>query len=107
MQERRRFKRLDVNLPVTLRHQGRLIPATALNISCGGICVATDVDELDVSDSGNVEVVIDLAAAELDVSVRGEVVHSTAKEKGRLGIRFTNLYSVGHKAIEKYITKKS
>jgi len=104
MQERRRFKRLDINLPVTLRYQGRLIPATALNISCGGMCVATDTSELDVSDSGNVEVVIDLSSAELDVSVRGKVVRAAAG-KGPLGIQFTNLFSVGNKAIERFITK--
>lgn len=103
MQERRRFKRLDVNLPVTLRCRGNLIPATVLNISCGGMCLFTDNPE--VTDENNVEVIVDLSAAELDISVRGKIVRTTSGMQKKVGIRFTNLYSVGHKVLEKYIRR--
>lgn len=104
MQERRLHKRLNVNLPVTLRYKGSLIPATALNISCGGICLATDSDE--VSDPENVEVVVDLSTVEHDVSVRGKIVRVNEGTQKKLGVQFTNLYSVGHQAIERFVKKQ-
>ncbi|MBI2975069.1 MAG: PilZ domain-containing protein [Deltaproteobacteria bacterium] len=103
MSERRRYPRLDVNLPVILRYRGDLIPATVLNISCGGICLSTDNKE--ISSEGNAEVILDLSATEIDVSVRGQVVRVADGKNKKVGIQFTNLYSVGHKAIERYLTK--
>jgi hypothetical protein len=103
MNERRRYARLDVNLPVVLRYRGDLIPATVLNISCGGICLATDNAE--ITSEGNAEVILDLSATELDVSVRGQVVRVSDGKSKKVGIQFTNLYSVGHKAIERYLQK--
>ncbi len=103
MQERRQHKRLGLNLPVTLRYRGSLIPATALNISCGGMCLTTDSPE--VAGSGDVEVIFDLSATELDVSVRGQIVHLDPGANKKIGVQFTNLYSLGHKAIERYIQK--
>ncbi len=105
MQERRRYKRLLVDLPVTLRYKGSLIPATALNVSCGGMCLSTDNPE--VNDANNVEVIIDLSAAELDISVRGQIVRVTEGGDKMLGVQFTNLYSLGHQAIEKFINRRN
>lgn len=99
--ERRRYHRLDVDLPVTLRYQGRLIPATALNISCGGVCLSTEEAELEEAD--NAEVILDLGQTELDVSVRGQVVRVSEGKNKKIGIQFTNLFSVGHQTIERYI----
>lgn len=105
MQERRRHKRLLIELPVTLRYKGSLIPATALNVSCGGMCLSTDNPE--VNDAKNVEVIIDLSAAELDISVRGQIVRVTEGNNTNLGIQFTNLYSLGHQAIERFINRRN
>lgn len=105
MQERRRYKRLLVDLPVTLRYKGSLIPATALNVSCGGMCLSTDNPA--VNDANNVEVIIDLSAAELDISVRGQIVRVTEGDDKNIGVQFTNLYSLGHQAIEKFINKRN
>jgi len=101
--ERRRFKRLSVDLPVTLRYRGRLIPATALNISCGGMCLSTEHPEIIGDD--DIEVILDLSLAEVDVSVRGRIVRIAAGVKKNVGVQFTNLYSIGHQAIEKFIQK--
>lgn len=103
MQDKRKYPRLDVNLPVTLRYKGSLIPATVLNISCGGICLSTDSSE--VEEDGSAEVILDLSASERDISVRGEVVRTTEGRQKKIGIQFTNLFSVGHQAIEKFIKK--
>lgn len=101
--EKRQFPRLDVDLPVVLRHNGHLIPATALNISCGGMCLKTDNPE--IVDNGNVEVIFDLATGEKDVSVRGKIVRLERDEETEMGIQFVNLYSAGHQALERFIRK--
>ncbi|MBI4367410.1 MAG: PilZ domain-containing protein [Deltaproteobacteria bacterium] len=99
--DRRQYPRLAVDLPVTLRHGGRLIPATALNISCGGILLAPEAG--DVTTNGPVEVVIDLSAAERDVTLRGEIVRGSVRTG--VGIRFTNLHAMGFKTIENYLRR--
>ncbi len=103
MNERRKYPRLDVNLPVTMRYKGKLLPATVLNISCGGVCLATDSSA--VIDEGSAEIILDLSETERDVSVRGEVVRVGKGKNIQVGVQFTNLYSVGHQAIEKYLQK--
>lgn len=106
MSEKRHFKRLAVELPVTLRFGGRLIPATALNISSGGICLDVDDAELDMAGKKKVEVIIDLSQQERDVSLRGEITRiESSGEKPRVGIKFTNLYTVGHQTLEEFINK--
>ncbi len=101
--EKRQFPRLDVDLPVVLRHNGHLIPATALNISCGGMCLRTDNPE--IINNGNVEVIFDLATGEKDVSVRGKIVRLEKDEETEMGIQFINLYSAGHQVLERFIRK--
>jgi hypothetical protein len=107
MLEKRRYQRLDVRLPVILRYQGRLVPATILNLSCGGACIHTENQDLDMDSS--VELIFDLDAGQRDVSMRGSVVR---REKFPLetdgctaGIRFSNLFSDGHKAVQDYLRK--
>lgn len=105
MDEKRRFKRLDVDLPVTLRFAGRLIPATTLNISCGGACLNLESDNIDLSDNNNVEVIIDISQKDRDISIRGEITRIEDGERSRLGVKFTNLYTVGHQTLEEFINK--
>lgn len=105
MREKRYFKRLYVNLPVTLRCGGRLIPATTLNISCGGICLDVDGAEIATSDNKPVEIVIDLSQEERDVSLKGVVTRIEGADKSRVGIRFTNLYTVGYQTLEQFINR--
>ena len=102
--ERRRHERLNVELPVTIRYNGRLIPATALNLSCGG--VQLDAKNVDLEKDGKVELVVDLSAHDTDVSLRGEVAWAEViDQKTRLGIKFTNLFAVGHEAVQRYLRK--
>lgn len=107
MFEKRRYQRLDVKLPVILRYRGRLIPATILNLSCGGACIRADNEELDINSS--VELIFDLDTEQRDVSMRGSVVHRTnppSNPQGcTAGIRFSNLFSEGHKAVQEYLRK--
>ena len=103
MRDKRRFKRVDVELPVTLRCGGRLIPATALNISCGGVYLTTEGADIGIKEKDSVEIVIDLSKEDHDVSLRGEVIRIESGEGGKVGVRFTNLYTVGHQTLESYI----
>ncbi len=107
MFEKRRYQRLAVTLPVTLRYQGRLIPATMLNLSCGGACIRTDAVDLDAESS--VELIFDINDQHSDVSMRGNVVHRAKDEKRTdgciAGVRFSNLFSDGHKTVQEYLRK--
>lgn len=100
--ERRRHDRYDVQLPVTIRYQGRLIPATALNLSCGGMQL--DAQSLLLDRDGKVELIFDLSTLERDVAMRAEVSWCEVLDsKSRVGVRFTNLFTVGHEAVTRYI----
>jgi c-di-GMP-binding flagellar brake protein YcgR len=99
--ERRTQPRLDVDLPVTLRYDGRLIPATALNVSSGGMCLS--VPEREFRDDGEMEIILDLSSVERDITVRGKVVRYEDNVSKRIGLQFTNLYTVGHRSIENFL----
>lgn len=85
-QERRLHRRFEVELPITLRAQGKLIPAATLDISLGGICLLTELQQ-DVGD-GNVEVVVDLAPHVRDVALSGNVLRSQNGLAKKVAIRF-------------------
>ena len=101
--ERRDFPRLEVQLPVTLRYAGRLIPATTLNISCGGMLLTTEGSN--VTTNAPVEVIFDLSATQRDLTLRGDIVRIAAEQVPQVGIRFTNFYAAGYQALERYIRK--
>jgi hypothetical protein len=102
MEERRRHSRLPLDLPVILRHGGRIIPATALNMSCGGMFL--QVEQPDVGRDQSIEVIFDLNDAHRDVAMRGTITRVESEGEGaRIGVRFTNLFSLSHKAIEQYL----
>ena len=104
MEERRRNTRLHVDLPVILRHGGRIIPATALNMSCGGMFL--QVAQPSVGIDQPIEVIFDLSAEQRDVAMRGHITRVEVGDEGaRIGVRFTNLFSVSHKAIQQYLHK--
>ncbi len=101
MKERRRYPRLDIDLPVILRHDGRFIPATILNLSCGGMCIRTDGADL-VADKP-AEIIFDLGEDNRDLSLRGEIVRRDADDSSSAGIQFTNLFSEGYTAVQEYL----
>ena len=99
--DKRKFPRFVMNLPVILRHKGRLIPATASNISCGGMFISAD--NLDISAEHPVEVIFDLDDNK-DLSLRGQITRiELGNDMSGLGVRFTNLFSDSHKVVQKFI----
>ena len=101
MPERRRYPRLEAKLPVTLRHQGRFIPATLLNISCGGVRIIADDSIFSLTTP--VEMIFDLDESHRDVSLRGRITRATSGPMGDLGIQFSNLFSESHRAVEDFL----
>lgn len=105
MNDKRLYPRIELELPVTLRHNGRLLPATMLNLSCGGMCIRTEGYHL--TNSTPVEVVFDLDEKTRDVSVRAQIMHIFDENAGesKAGLQFINIFSTSHKAIQEYLRK--
>lgn len=101
--ERRESPRFPIRLPVTLRHNGKLIPATTENVSCGGMSLSTVVSQVTIG--GNVEVVVDLTELERDVTLRGTVVRLDPQDNKKMGIQFVNLLSGGHNSLQRFLKK--
>lgn len=101
--ERREYPRINVDLPIVLRYRGRLIPATALNVSCGGMLLTTEVH--DVTTNAPVEIIFDLSNMERDVTLRGEIVRIGASERSTVGVHFTNVYAIGHRTLERFLKR--
>lgn len=101
--ERRGGHRFDIHLPVTLRHNGKLIPATTENVSCGGMYLSTATSEMTMG--GSVEVILDLTEMERDVTLRGAVVRVDTHDTTKMAIQFVNLLSGGHSALQRFLKK--
>lgn len=102
MQDRRRFPRLDMNIPVTMRHSGRLKPATMINVSNGGMMILAE--DADISFGSPVEVIFDLNDGQKDLSLTGRIMRVEADHKATcLGIQLINLFSASHKKVRAYI----
>jgi len=86
MQDRRAHRRFDVEVPVTLRYHGKLIPAASLDLSLGGIAVLIDF-ESDIQE-GPIEIVMDLSPHHRDVSLMGRVLRFQKEYGKKVGIQF-------------------
>lgn len=104
MIERRVAPRLEMDLPVTLRTKGKLIPAACLDISQGGICILTDYSE-EIGE-GVVEVIIDLTPNYRDISLRGRVLRAQRAIGQKVAIQFTSPSSKGQQTLEKFLIEK-
>ena len=105
MSEKRRNSRISIDLPVILRHGGKLIPATLENLSSGGMYLKTGKTK--VSTDRPVEIIFDLSESNRDVSMRGQITRiEDAGEGSGVGVQFTNLFSLSHKAVQKYVNEK-
>lgn len=101
--EKRRHPRVELDIPVTLRHKGKLIPATVLNVSCGGMYLVADGEDL--AENTTVEVTFDLDGEHRDVSVCGVVSRVEKTDRPRIGVQFGSFFSAGHKALREFLKK--
>lgn len=98
---RRKYPRLVLNLPVTLQVAQWSHRAEALNISAGGVLVACK-DSFKAQTPVKISAVLPVGRRELPLRIEGVVMHSTEKGDGRyaMGIRFKRLVSEDREALE-------
>ena len=101
--EKRRHQRIPMDLPVTVRYKGKLIPATALNVSCGGMYLETEAEGL--SENSVVEVTFDLNGDTRDVSLCGVISRVEHVSSPLFGVQFASPFSPGHKILREYLRK--
>ena len=104
MKERRQHRRFEVEIPVTLRTQGRFIPAVALDISSGGICLLADFNE--EIPEGPAEVVMDLNMELKDVALQGQVLRHHKSIGQKVAIQFTNPSSAHFRSLERFLASR-
>lgn len=100
--EKRRHKRLAIDVPVTIRSQGKLIPATAVNVSCGGMYLKTETK--DIAENSSIEVTFDLDSENKDISLSGTVARVDSILG--FGVQFGNYFSASHKALREFLRKQ-
>ena len=104
MRDHRRYERVPVNIPATIRQSGRFIPATILNLSEDGMLVVAD--DCDVTSGASLEATFDLAN-EKDVSVVCRVRHcERTDEVATLGVQFKTLASKGCKVVRDFVSER-
>ncbi|MBT6176274.1 MAG: hypothetical protein HOI23_03435 [Deltaproteobacteria bacterium] len=98
---RRKYPRLELNLPVTLQVAQWSHRAEAINISAGGIQVACK-DSFQANTPVKLSAVLPLGKKELPLRIEGLIVHSAPKGDGRyaMGIKFKRLISEDREALE-------
>jgi len=98
---RRKYPRLELNLPITLQVAQWSHRAEAINISAGGVLVACK-DSFQTNTPVKLSAVLPLGKRELPLRIEGIVVHSTPKGDGRhaMGIKFKRLISEDREALE-------
>lgn len=101
--DKRKHKRYEMELPVTLRTEGRFVPAATINISQGGMCLLTDYQEK--IHTGEAEVVLDLSRDQRDVSVRGRILRFEKGIGQRVAVEFLP-DTQGQKALGHFLKSK-
>ncbi|MBI4125792.1 MAG: PilZ domain-containing protein [Deltaproteobacteria bacterium] len=104
MIERRENARYEMELPVTLRTRGKLIPGACLDISAGGLCLLTDFTE--EIEEGLVEVVVDLSPRYRDVALRGRVLRFQKGVGQRVAVQFTSPDSKGMQTLKNFLSQQ-
>lgn len=104
MNEKRMHKRYELEVPATLRTNGKLIPASTVDLSRGGICLLADYRE--EIPEGIVEVIMDLSQEFRDVSLRGYVLRRQKGIGQKVAIQFTTSNSKGHSILEKFLATR-
>ena len=101
--ERRKFHRHKVNFPITLRFDGRLLEASPVDVSQGGICLQTDYASTSIN--GSVEVIIDLNEQWKDIGLMGRVVHTETEAGQTIGVQFAKSEKENQKILENYLKR--
>ena len=101
--EKRNHPRMSVLIPATIRCRGRLFPATALNVSCGGIYLEIEVESL--TENTAVEVTFDLDNENRDISLCGTIARVENNTQPRVGVQFGSQFSQSHKVLREFLRR--
>lgn len=104
IQERRAHRRFEIEVPVTLRVHGKLIPAASLDVSLGGISVLIDFDS-DLQE-GPVEIVMDLSPNHRDVSLMGRILRFQKEYGKKVGIQFVEPKNKELNALDNFLNSR-
>lgn len=102
MVEKRKHRRFEMELPVTLRTKGRLVPAATVNLSLGGVCLLTDYNEQ--IELGDAEIVVDLDQTRRDIPLRGKVLRFEKGIGQKVAIQFTDSSAGSQKSLEVFLS---
>lgn len=107
--ERRNYQRIDADLPVNLMVNGQPVTGTTSNVSCGGIFLPMKKNNL--SEKGEVEVILHLPDSEKPVKVIGEITRVQSEkldqEQGAgVAVRFKGLFDDNILAIDRFIKNR-
>ncbi|MFO1518139.1 MAG: PilZ domain-containing protein [bacterium] len=100
--EKRLFKRLEIGLEVEFEVDGNPIKATTANISCGGLFLVINPDQ--VKKDQDIAIHIHLPNRNRPVRVMGQILRRE-KEESREGVavKFEGLYNDNILAIDQFI----
>lgn len=101
--EKRRYRRVALDIPVTIRYKGNLMPALALNVSSGGMYIKANTEN-EVID-GPIEVSFDLDKDNKDLSLSGNVARVEKSDSIYIGVQFKNPFSSSYKTLREFLTK--
>jgi len=102
--EKRLFKRLEVGLEVELWADGMPVKATTANISCGGLFLRINPDEIKQDD--HLSLLIHLPNRSQPVKLSAQVLRKEREEREGVAVKFEGLYNDNILAIEQFIKSK-
>ena len=102
--EKRLFKRLDVGLEVELFLKGKQLKTKTSNISCGGLFLKVNPEEL--KGNKDLSLKIHLPNRQRPVELNATVLRQEAEENPGIALLFDGLYNDNILAIEQFIKSK-
>ena len=103
--ERRNYKRLDIELPVTIMVEGARVVTETQNLGGGGLFVAPCPEGLpvQVNETSQITIQFELPDDGRQVKIKGAIARLDADERDGLAIQFIGLPDSNHLAIQRFV----
>lgn len=102
--EKRIFRRVDAEVDVDLDLGEQKVKATCSNISCGGMFLTVDPQQ--VADKQQLDLVIHLPNRQKPVKLTGEILRTETQSRFGVAVQFQGLYNDNILEIEKFVKTK-
>jgi hypothetical protein len=99
--EKRLFKRLEIGLKVELVVDGAPFKATTSNISCGGVFLMLNPDE--IKKDQDLSLIIHLPNRKKPIELTAEILRRERDARQGIAVKFQGLYNDNILAIEQFI----